>query len=265
MKNFIFLICMIFLAGCAKMNDKHDEFLAKGETVYIGKVDSVQAFPGNERLLLKYWISDPRVKNMTVYWGINDAKSKVLPVALHAPEEALEEIFTAADGLTEGNYTFHWISSDLNGNKSMTLESFARIYGNLYQEQLFNRRILETIPADNGDLDITLGGSSSSEEIGMEISYTQTDGTEKTDYYPQPGTSLTLLAVNYAKGVYYRTLYKPSPTAIDTFYTNSAKMDIVKTVNVALNKPTKTINAYWETGEFNCPGVVDGNIGPAAG
>ncbi|GHV64821.1 hypothetical protein FACS1894199_03980 [Bacteroidia bacterium] len=258
--SYSLIACVvIFLVGCAEMNDKHDEFLARGETVYIGKVDSVQAFPGKERLLLKYRISDPRAKNVTVYWGVNDVYSKVLPVTQHAPGEALEEIFSAADGLTEGNYTFHWVSSDLNGNKSMVFESLASIYGSLYQERLLNRRIVETIPADNGDLGITLAGSSSSEEIGIELFYTKMDGTEVTGYYPQAGTSISLLAVDYTKGVRYRTLYKPSPTAIDTFYVNISSVAITKVTNVLLQKPVTASHTNDNSNATFAPGnAVDG-------
>ncbi|GHV69297.1 hypothetical protein FACS1894199_17760 [Bacteroidia bacterium] len=257
--SYSLIACVVlFLVGCAEMNDKHDEFLARGETVYIGKVDSVQAFPGDGRLLLKYWLSDPRAKSVTVYWGTNDSKSKALTVAQHAQGEALEVILGTADGLTEGNHTFHWISSDIHENKSMVHESFASVYGDLYRSNLLNRRVVQTVPADNGDVDITLAGASSSEEIGVELFYTQLDGTEVTQYEPQLGTSLSLLSVDYTKGVRYRTWYKPTLTAIDSFCTETVKMDIIKTVNVTLNKPTLSVNAYWDGGLYAQPHLVDG-------
>ncbi|GAP72690.1 hypothetical protein SAMD00024442_4_38 [Candidatus Symbiothrix dinenymphae] len=260
MKNLVFLICIIFLVGCAEMNDKHDEFLARGETVYIGKVDSATVFPGDGRLLLKYWLSDPRAKNVTVYWGFNDGISKVLSVAQHSSEEALEATFDATDGLTEGNYTFHLVSSDLHDNKSMKFELPANIYGSRYKEQLLNRRIVETIPAVNGeDVDIILAGASSGEEIGIELFYTKMDGTEVTDYYPQAGTSISLLAVDYTQGVRYRTWYKPTPTAIDSFCTNIAGIGIVKLTNVALGKPVTATHTNSAAAAAQPANAVDGD------
>ncbi|GHV65547.1 hypothetical protein FACS1894199_06510 [Bacteroidia bacterium] len=260
MKNFGFFICMILLVGCAEMNDKHDEFLARGETVYIGKVDSVLAFPGDGKLLLRYWISDPRAKNVTVYWGFNDANSKVLTVAQHTPEEALEVILSTADGLTEGNATFHWVTSDLHGNKSMVFESLASIYGSLYSEDLISRRIIGAILANNGDIVITLATSSSSEEIGIELFYTRTNGTETAEYYPQLGTSLTLSNVDYTKEIRYRTLFKPTPTAIDSFATEPQKITVRKVLsNIVLNKPTTTSSVYLNDPTYAGDKFVDGN------
>lgn len=243
---WIVLVCLA--AGCAKMNDKHDEFLARGETVYIGKVDSVRSFPGKERLLLRYWISDPRAKNVTLYWGTENSLSKVLPVAPHLPDEALEAMLTASDNLDENTHTFQWIASDLQGNKSMVFESLATVYGSRYQEKLLNRRIVDTNPDDYGNIDVTWAGASSEEELGVEISYTKNGGEAVTEYHPKLGTALRLEDVDYTQGVHYQTLYLPAPTALDTFYTAVTRMNIVKTINVALGKPV------------TCNGVNSGNI-----
>jgi hypothetical protein len=263
MKNLLLIfVSIVCLGGCAQMNDKHDEFLARGETVYIGKVDSVVAFPGKGRLMFKYWISDPRAKNVTLYWGTENAYSKVLTIEEHLPADALETLLTESDGITENTYTFHWISSDQHGNKSMVFESIASVYGNQYQEKLLNRRIVATDPDDDGNIGVTWAGASSDEELGIEIFYTDKGGQPVTAYYPQPGTSLTLTNVDYPHGVTYRTLYKPAPTAIDTFYTAAARMDIVKRVNVVLGKPIIASDILNDT--YPASKAVDGLLGDAS-
>jgi hypothetical protein len=265
MKNISLLVLIATcLAGCAQMNDKHDEFLARGETVYIGKVDSVQSFPGKERLLMKYWISDPRAKNITVYWDVNDASSRNIAVPEHDPSDALDILFEGTDGLAEGNYTFHWISSDSHGNKSMTFEQIASVYGPLYQEKLLNRRILETIPNDEArQLTIQWASLSSVDELGIELTYSTTGGEVKTGYYPsQLVTTLTLDNIDFTKGVTYRTLYAPDPRAIDTFYTEFARADIVKITNVARGKPARSSDDLNST--YPAEKAVDGQLGDAS-
>jgi hypothetical protein len=265
MKNlFLMALIAVCLTGCAKMNDKHDEFLARGETVYIGKVDSVRSFPGKERLLMKYWISDPRAKNITIYWDVNDSQSREIPVPAHAPSDALEVLFDGANSLPEGSYTFHWVSSDQHENKSMPFEKIAAVYGALYQEKLLNRRILETIPDDDaGQLTIKWAAASSEEETGIELQYTTTGGEVRNNRYPASLlTTLTLDDIDFTKGVTYRTLYIPEPTAIDTFYTETARASIVKIINVARDKPIVSSDDLNAT--YPAEKAVDGQLGDAS-
>jgi hypothetical protein len=262
MRYVIFIAFAIIVTGCAQMNDKHDEFLARGETVYIGKIDSVTAFPGKGRLMFRYWISDPRANKVTLYWGPEDVYSKVLTVEPHQPEDIQEVFLNESDGIIENTYTFHWISSDMYGNKSMLFESIASVYGDQYQEKLLNRRIVATDPDDDGNIGVTWASASSEEELGIEIFYTPKGGQTVAEYYPKLGTSLALTNVDYTQGVTYRTLYKPTPTAIDTFYTAAARMNIVKRVNVVLGKPVTASDILNDS----YPGskAVDGQLGDAS-
>src|SRR5690554_2206975 len=70
---FSFLAVCIFtvsvLSSCSKMNDLHDEYLKRGEQIYVGQPDSAKIFPGNERALLRYWTSDPKASKLLVYWN----------------------------------------------------------------------------------------------------------------------------------------------------------------------------------------------------
>lgn len=260
MKN-IFLLASIavLMCCCEQMNDKHDEFLARGETVYIGKVDSVTSFPGNGRLLLRYWLSDPRAKKVTVYWGVNNANSKELTVDAHERTKPLDLYF---ESLAEGNYTFKWISGDQHGNKSMVFEKLAAVYGPLYQEKILNRRITETKVDNNDAVSVTWAGASSDEEIGVEIFYTDKTGKAVKEYYAKPATMPILTNIDYTKGATYRTLYKPEPTAIDTFYTNPVSLGIVKSINVSQGKPVTASDILDPANATQQPAnAVDGKYG----
>ncbi|GHT52971.1 hypothetical protein AGMMS49982_14640 [Bacteroidia bacterium] len=260
MKNFGFFIGMILLAGCAEMNDKHDEFLARGETVYIGKVDSVIACPGNDSLLLKYYISDPRAKTLTVYWGFKNAFSKTFSIPPHQATEPLEASFGAADSITEENYTFQLISSDLSGNKSMVFETSASVYGSIYQESLLNRRVLGAdFGVAPGDITVNLAPALTNDEAGMEFYYTDRSNNPVTEYFPHPETSLSLADVDISKVVQYKTVYRPEPTAIDSFAANTVPMDM-KFI-LSLNKPVtiQSGDLYSTGAQHRAANAVDGN------
>ncbi|GAP71515.1 hypothetical protein SAMD00024442_13_43 [Candidatus Symbiothrix dinenymphae] len=268
MKNFGFFICMILLAGCAEMNDKHDEFLARGETVYIGKVDSVIACPGNDSLLLKYYISDPRAKTLTVYWGFNNAFSKTFSIPPHQATEPLEVSFGAADGITEENYTFQLISSDLSGNKSMVFETSASVYGSIYNDSRLNRRVLGAdFGVAPGDITVNLAPALTNDEAGMEFYYTDRGNNPVTAYFPHPETSLSLADVDISKVVQYKTVYRPEPTAIDSFSANIVPMDM-KFI-LSLNKPVTIQSGDLNGGTGNAAqreyNAVDGNYALTAG
>ncbi|MDR1666499.1 MAG: discoidin domain-containing protein [Bacteroidales bacterium] len=269
MKKSIILLAIVIITGsCAKMNDKHDEFLARGETVYIGKVDSVRSYPGkNNKLLFRYWISDPRAKQVTVSWGVNDTLHKTLTIPPHKIADALEALFDSADGITEGNHTFHWVSSDDLGNKSMVFETLASVYGNLYQEKLLNRRVTGTdVDEGTGDITVSWANASSEEELGVEVSYVTRGNEAKTIYYPGLGNSVTLENVDYTKGVTYTTLYVPTPGAIDTFFTQPVSMPIRKVTNVALGKPVTASDVLTVGNAAQAPeNAVDGNHATNAG
>jgi hypothetical protein len=253
--------------SCADMNDNIKEFLDRGETVYIGKVDSVISCPGDGRHLLKYLISDPRAKHLVVYWGVNNSKSKKVAIPAHTQEEAMDIVFEGSDALAEGNYTFQIISFDDKGNKSMTVEKIATVYGESYKQKLLNRRITETeVDAINNNLTLFLSNASSSDEIGVEMTYTDMSGKTVNDYYPAPGANITLTGVDISKGLFYQTLYLPEATAIDTFRTALKRIPVVKITrtNLALNKPVtpSTTNNPGDPLQ-TANNAVDGDIGPA--
>lgn len=52
------------------MNAIHDEYLKRGETIYIGAVDSLKSNPGNNRVRLKWQMNaDPRIKDLIICWN----------------------------------------------------------------------------------------------------------------------------------------------------------------------------------------------------
>ena len=53
-KNIAGFICVIIgLNSCENINDVHEEYLKRGEEIYTGVVDSLEAYPGNERIKVR--------------------------------------------------------------------------------------------------------------------------------------------------------------------------------------------------------------------
>ena len=73
-KNILILLVLSLLfsifTSCENMEDTYKEFVGDGETVYIGKADSIKARGGRNRLELSWLLlSDPKVSSFKVYWN----------------------------------------------------------------------------------------------------------------------------------------------------------------------------------------------------
>lgn len=222
MKKHIYIILGLFIFmlnfSCSDMNDLHDPWMKNGETTYVGRVDSIHAYSGRERILISYWITDPRVKELVIYWN-QKADSVIVPVPVHQPADSLEVMIGDGDKkIEEGDYTFFFYSHDDRGHRSVKYEALLNVYGDRFQATLNNRSIKKVTRADN-KLTLEWGGSNSNNEIGIEILYTDIDGTSKklfveTDLLTQP---TVIEDIDLTKEIIYRTMFKPNPQALDTF------------------------------------------------
>ena len=249
------------LLGCEKMNDRHDKYLKEGEIIYIGRVDSALAFPGDERILFHYWISDPRAKTVTVTWS-NGKESYTLPIPPHESTDPLTiQIGKNERVIPEGNYTFLWVSKDEKDNTSIVLEKNARVYGARYRETLSDHIILDAQAVDN-NVEIKWAASTSEEEAGVAVTYVNRAGTAITVDYPVTGLSTTVLDnVDFSVRPTYQTKYLPTPNAIDTFSMPPKEIPFAAVVNVALGKPvTATPSNDPAAAAQRAENAVNGNI-----
>lgn len=214
------------LSACSDMNDMHNIYLENGETIYIGKVDSIHTFSGNQRVLVRFWITDPRAKQLRVYWGQRQDSLDVT-IAKHNPLESQEFIIGENEkNIEEGDHTIQIYSYDQKGHRSIRFEKIIKIYGERYQQSLSNRLINKVVKKNNL-LEITWGGSNNKEEIGVEICYTPLNGNEKTLFYSNDELSTPTIIndIDWNKPISYRSCYKPEETAIDTFFAPKTKIE----------------------------------------
>ncbi len=262
------LTAFIFaFTSCSDMNDKHELFMEDGELIYIGKVDSLKVFSGENRVNLRFWASDPRVKSVGFYWT-PFSDSLLTDIQKTSPIDSFEVFIGGASdsqAIQEGSYTLKAVTFDNAGHSSVPYETTMTIYGDRYRSTLTNR-ILSSLEYANetGALALYFAGPLNEQDVGIEISYTDREGQTHNEVFlnEEITSPLNVTNVDVEKGVSYRALFLPEPTAIDTFFTDFSPIEIVEVVNVALNKPVQTSGDYNST--YTGANAVDGIISEAS-
>ncbi|MFW6326704.1 MAG: DUF4998 domain-containing protein [Bacteroidota bacterium] len=268
MKNSILIIILIafvlwFFSGCSDMNDKHDLYLAEGEQIYIGKVDSLKVFPGDNRVKLRFWASDPRCSSVGFYWTPY-SDSLIVDINKNSPIDSFEVFIggeNSAKTISEGSYNMKVVTFDEAGNFSIPFEKTIDVYGEQYRSTLGNKVLSSLEYQDStGTLSLFFADPLREDDIGIAISYTNREGEAKNLVLPNSEITspVNISNVDVSEGVSYQTLYLPEPNAIDTFTTNSSDIEISQVINVALNKPVKVSDILNDN--FIGPNAVDGII-----
>ena len=214
--------CCAIVFSCSKMDDTYDDFIKDGEVVYTARVDSAKVYPGNNRMgLSMLLISDPRITKVKVYWEISgqpDSTEKTIQRTT-----GIDTVWFSFPKLAEGTYTFNIYTGDNAGHRSVKSDVIGTVYGEKYIAQLVNRAI------KNGSYDGVAKTATikwfgvNIDVLGEEFIYTDTLGVVRKQFEKHGGSadSLSVLPA-FKKGntFQFRTLYKPSPNAIDTFYSN---------------------------------------------
>ncbi|MEC3878964.1 DUF4998 domain-containing protein [Parapedobacter sp. 10938] len=209
------LVLLATFIGCQKQDATYREFIEGGEITYVGKADSIKAFPGKNRLKLQWLlIADPNVSNVRVLWNNNQ---DVLEVPVNKTSE-IDTVSIIIPDLNEGSYLFNVFTYDMDGNSSIRVSVDGQVYGDTYIASLLNRTV-ETGFFDDKKLSI-VWYPADDEEIGTELEYTDEDNVTHT-IMVSPNTDTLALPHDFQLGtaVRYRSLYSPDSLSIDTFYT----------------------------------------------
>lgn len=117
LKGLLIVVVVLIVGACDDMLDKIRPYLDKGETVYVGKVDSLYTHVGYNRVelvaRLKSGFSQTKCRVVTTYPdGVKD--TLYYDVERLNGEQYLEYMYI---GLKEGQYDFSVIMFDALGNK----------------------------------------------------------------------------------------------------------------------------------------------------
>jgi hypothetical protein len=216
-------IILIFASACSDINELHDKYLINGETIYIAKFDSMYLYPGRERVMLEYWLSDPKAKKCEIKWALgNDSIIKDIHITpLNQPD------YLFIDNLNEGSISFDIINRDQNFKYASVKDSYTlTVYGDNFQATLINVAIRNLkYNATKSEVSYTWSGNYDN-TIGYQLKYTDKMGASIDTILPIANRNIVLKQFPPNGSFEYRTLYLPEPTAIDTFYTDYRKVVI---------------------------------------
>lgn len=209
---------LLLLTACRKQDD-YKKFIKDGEILYTGKADSLLVRAGRNRVQLSWLlISDPKISQSKIYW--NNRQDSML-IAIKRTS-GVDTIRVFIDKLEERAYTFEVYNFDKDGNTSVRTEGNGFVYGKMYEDALLTRAFSGAEMKDGNAKISWMNIDTTGGIIGMQIQYTSTDMVlHDTIVRAMPEDQVTLLN-NYLSmsSFRYRTLYKPDPLAVDTFYTS---------------------------------------------
>lgn len=207
-KQFIAYGTALFLTAAGLSSCRKKDNLDKPQPIQVAAADSLTASPGYNSMMLTWVVGDAGVKKATAYCDNGDSV-----VVSFDGSSVMKATFTH---LAEGNYSFSVSLTDANGHSSPRIKIVAHVYGDQYISSLVSRKLAGAL-FENGDVR-TAWQTAPQTAIGTEIAYVNTD-SDTTHLYIKPGEDSAILS-GYHPGTYfrYRSMFKPVPQAIDTFY-----------------------------------------------
>lgn len=221
---FALLLVAVLYTACTKQDD-FKKFVEGGEISYTGKLDSVQMFSGDNRVVIKgLFLADPKVVKCKIFWN-NGQDSVVLPIV---KKNAIDTFVYSIQNVTEGFQNFKIYTYDKIGNKSVPVYANARSYGDRYKASLSNRGISGGERASDGTAIVQwLGMDKLTGVFATEIQYTNTSNNLVTVRTPIDSTRSVLKNYKSGSTYKYRTLFLPDTSCVDTF-----KVDYITNLSV---------------------------------
>lgn len=217
-KLYVVILLGLFLGvfSCTSP-DEYLKFTQNGSISYTGKIDSLKIFSGRDRIKIKgLIISDPKVSELRVYWN-NKKDSAVIPINRTS---GVDEVSSIIENLPENIYNFEVKTFDAKGNGSVSQTVNAQTFGERYQASLTDRKIVTSklssdfsLTIDFATMDLTTGA------YATEVVYTDNSNVEHS--VTVPVTTSQIVMANYKAGSQFkqRSLFLPTSTSIDVFYT----------------------------------------------
>lgn len=237
-KYHVFSLLFILLAGlftsCSKMDSTFRDYVVPGGITYVGRADSIAVHPGRERIKIT-WLrgADPKVNRAVVYWN-NKKDSLVVPVTQTNPTDTVTAYINP---MPEGTYSFNIYTYDEKKNSSIRVDLQGSSYNTLYESVILPRVIGYARPTGDDVKMMWLRGDA--ENIATEINYINLAGVSQRIMFPGTQDSILLPGVREGSSLTYRSLYKPTPLSMDTFYTSY----VVRPLNIAYAKAVLTSSA----------------------
>jgi hypothetical protein len=242
LKYALFAACCIALTGCEDMNSVNREYLDRGESVYLAKVDSVTFVVGLNKVWFKWWLSgDPRVTKTEIRWteGI-ETKTREYPVDRSQNDSPVME--TVLYDFPEGSYTFEFINRDDEGHRSISVNTATvEIIGDRYMENMHTRPIAIATKFGNGYA-LVWGASDC---LYSDLMYRNTDGEMVRMRLPadSDGVAPRILLYDYDGTDFFQITYyiRQTPVFTDTIVVPQFPFANFNDISGTLTSSTTTI------------------------
>lgn len=248
-KIILYCLSILLITSCSEMNDIISNYLDSGEIVYLGRVDSLKAYAGKERIHFSWMVGiDSRIEACKICWN-NDSDSIIVPIDRN---KIVDGIYEAILPIDEGSYVFNLYHVG-DGPQSIKREVIANSYGEIYSSNLRTRTVIN-MNASQQEVEIIWGESETS--LNTLFKYKNKDGEEKT-LIVLPTVQTTVIDDYVCGGEYTAmTYFLPEEMAIDTFIVTSMGNfpDYYE-----LNRSGWTAQGDTETNLFPSSNILDGN------
>jgi hypothetical protein len=252
---FSSLILMIGM-GCQEQTDIYEKFVVPGGNVYPGKMIDPIVLPGKNRVEIvgsKPMGSD--MKEIRVFWNyFTDS------VSYQLNKNTSENVKIEIPNLPEQSILFTLHSYNNDGDVSVPVEIFGRVYGEKYASNLFVRAMDYNVMNESAQFFIYWKGPDQTNgAIGTEVQYTDKDNQEHLKFI-DVSEEITLLENYDTRTTFqYRSLYIPDTLCIDTFYTDFEENPIKL---ISLDKTSWSIIDYssqYNGGDWAVLNFIDGD------
>jgi hypothetical protein len=246
------------------MDDYRNKYMAGGAITYPGKMDSVMAFSGKNRVKISgLFTSDPKIVQYKVFWNSRQDSAEI-PVHRTAGVDTANVIIP---DLAEGLMSFEIRTYDAEGHISIPVNTSANVFGDLYQSSLINRGIVNAEMKKDGSALITWADvSKDAGVIYMQIRYDDNAGITHDTLITSVLTGLSTSLPDFKSGntFSYRTAYLPNTTAIDTFYTayeiHTVKADVTSLYLTNTGPFTRATYDGGRWGTLAAPWITTPNV-----
>lgn len=229
---FLIIFCLIvsvIVKSCDDMNDIQSQFADREEQIYLGKVDSIKFFPGNERVKITWYVgSDPKIDKTIIYWNMrNDSIIKDFV----RTTSGVQKDSIIIDNLPEGSTLFEFRNVSNAGETSLLSMAAATVWGPKYGDGLYSRRIVSH-NYNYEDSKFELGLSSVFEGdsvVYSEVIYQNINGENKSFRIERNIKSVVLQDFPDGGEFRFRTAFFP-PQGIDTIFNNFQSFNAPKAI-----------------------------------
>lgn len=225
-------LLLLLLLSCDDINSIHQQYIDRGETLYLGKPDSLVAFSGNNRIKLR-WInnSDPKIISTKISWTFGILKdSIILPFNRINPGVQRDSIII--EKLKPNNYFFKIVNIGNENLVSLPSEVVGTSYGESYVSSLISRTAVVKLLSDTK---VVLNWNVWPQGCLYSIVKftTHINGVSKLSSLVIPNEvarvdTLKDIAAGSGESISIQSVFKPEKTAIDLFESTAKQFYLIE-------------------------------------